>query len=205
VKPRVVDWTRVNKKPTMVFKRVENLNYAVTLGLGPFAFSLVGVQGKDIVDGNKKLTLALIWQLMRYHLVGFLASLRTQRGGGGSMSDSEMTKWANAQVQAAGLSSTMRDFSDKSLASGLFIIDLLAAVEPRCINRSLVTPGATDEERKLNAKYVISSARKIGCSLFLLWEDIVEVRPKMILSFVATVMSLSEGRRLSQDTGADLS
>jgi len=197
VMPRVVDWTRVNKKPTMVFKRIENLNYAVTLGLGPFHFSLVGVQGKDIADGNKKLTLALIWQLMRFHLVGFLASLRTQRGGGGSMSDTEMVQWANQQVSASGRTSTMRDFSDKSLASGVFLIDMLAAVEPRCINLDLVTPGESEEDRKLNAKYVISSARKIGCSLFLLWEDIVDVRPKMILSFVATVMSLSEGRRLS--------
>jgi len=190
VRRGVVDWGRVNRAPKMVFKKIENLNYAVDLGLGPFAFSLVGVQGKDLVDGNKKLTLALMWQLMRTHLLAFLASLRTQRGAG-SMSDSEMVEWAVEKVKLAGSASSMRDFGDKSLASGLFLIDLLAAVEPRCVDRKLVTPGVTDEERKLNAKYVISSARKIGCSLFLLWEDIVEVRPKMILSFIATVMSIS--------------
>ena len=55
--------------------------------------------------------------------------------------------------------------------------------------RALVTPGVTEEEQKLNAKYAISSARKLGCTLFLLWEDIVEVRPKMLLSFMATVMA----------------
>ena len=69
----------------------------------------------------------------------------------------------------------MRDLHDKSLSSGLFLIELLAAVEPRCVDRALVTPGVTEEEQKLNAKYAISSARKIGCTLFLLWEDIVEV------------------------------
>ena len=113
----------------------------------------------------------------------------------------------------------MRDLHDKSLSSGLFLIELLAAVEPRCVDRALVTPGVTEEEQKLNAKYAISSARKIGCTLFLLWEDIVEVtrtlalpltptptlpnpnpdpnrnprpdqvRPKMLLSFLATVMA----------------
>ena len=52
------------------------------LGKGPFGFSLVGVQGKDIVDGNRKLTLAIIWQLFRYHLVSFLTDLRKKAGGG---------------------------------------------------------------------------------------------------------------------------
>ena len=33
-----------------------------------------------------------------------------------------------------------------------------------------------DEEKKLNATYIISVARKLGCSIFLLPEDIMEVR-----------------------------
>ena len=66
VRPGVVEWPKVNRPPfKMVFKKLENLNYAVSLGRGPFAFSLVGVDGKDLVDGNKKLTLALIWQVRR--------------------------------------------------------------------------------------------------------------------------------------------
>lgn len=32
-----------------------------------------------------------------------------------------------------------------------------------------------DEEKKLNATYIISVARKLGCSIFLLPEDIIEV------------------------------
>jgi hypothetical protein len=34
----------------------------------------------------------------------------------------------------------------------------------------------TDEEKKMNASYIISVARKLGCSIFLLPEDILEVR-----------------------------
>jgi plastin-1 len=30
-------------------------------------FSLVGIGGIDLVDGKKKLTLALIWQMVRKH------------------------------------------------------------------------------------------------------------------------------------------
>jgi hypothetical protein len=67
-------------------------------------------------------------------------------------------------------------------------VDLLAAVEPRCINLAMVTPGSSTRERELNAKYVISIARKLGCSIFLLWEDVVEVNAKMVLVFVASLM-----------------
>jgi len=206
VQPGVVDWGRVNSDcRNMVFKKVENLNYAVDLGKEGFVMSLVGVQGKDIVDGNRKLTLAIIWQLFRYHLVGFLTSLRKAgSGSGAALSDDDIARWASDQVASSSSTTspppTMRDFHDKSLASGLFLIELLAAVEPRCIDRSLVTAGGTEEERMMNAKYAISAARKLGCSLFLLWEDIVEVRPKMILSFVASVMAtaLSAGPSTSR-------
>ena len=44
VRPGVVDFSRVNAQPKSVFKRIENLNYAVSLALGPFNYSLVGVQ-----------------------------------------------------------------------------------------------------------------------------------------------------------------
>lgn len=33
-----------------------------------------------------------------------------------------------------------------------------------------------DDEKRLNATYIISVARKLGCSIFLLPEDIMEVR-----------------------------
>ena len=32
-----------------------------------------------------------------------------------------------------------------------------------------------DEEKQMNASYIISAARKLGCSIFLLPEDILEV------------------------------
>ncbi len=48
-------------------------------------------------------------------------------------------------------------------------MDLLAAVEPGCIDLAVVTPGITALDRELNAKYAISTARKLGCCLFLLW------------------------------------
>ena len=46
------------------------------------------------------------------------------------------------------------------------------------------------EEKKLNARLAISCARRAGCLIFALWEDIVETKPKMLLVLFATLMQL---------------
>ncbi|VAH60631.1 unnamed protein product [Triticum turgidum subsp. durum] len=46
----------------------------------------------------------------------------------------------------------------------------------------------TDEEKQMNASYIISVARKLGCSIFLLPEDITEVNQKMMLTLTASIM-----------------
>lgn len=40
----------------------------------------------------------------------------------------------------------------------------------------------------MNATYIISVARKLGCSIFLLPDDIIEVNQKMILTLTASIM-----------------
>jgi hypothetical protein len=45
--------------------QIENCNYAVELGKNEAKFSLVGIGGQDLNEGNATLTLALLWQLMR--------------------------------------------------------------------------------------------------------------------------------------------
>ncbi len=40
-------------------------------------------------------------------------------------------------------------------------------------------------------RYVISVARKIGATVYLTWEDIVEVKQKMVMMLVASVMHRS--------------
>jgi hypothetical protein len=74
-------------------------------------------------------------------------------------------------------------------------------VEPRVVNWYIVTKGENEEEKKLNATYIISVARKLGCSVFLLPEDIVEVNPKMILILIASIMLWSLTKQTSEDAG----
>ena len=46
------------------------------------------------------------------------------------------------------------------------------------------------QERKSNATYAISCAHKMGAKVFTSWEDIVQVQPKMILTFLAAAMAV---------------
>jgi len=184
VKPGIVDWSKVNTKlPLNKFKKVENCNYAVNLGKA-MKFSLVGIGGVDIVDGNQTLTLALVWQLMRQHVLSILKTL------GSDVDESKMTRWANDTVKGAGKSSKMDNFKDATLKSSHFFLDLLDAIR-KCVNYDLVTAGDSDSDLMQNAKYTISIARKIGCTIFLLPEDIVEVKPKMILTLIGSIMSVA--------------
>jgi plastin-1 len=200
VVPGMVNWKQASKPPIkMPFRKVENCNQVIRIGK-QLNFSLVNVAGNDIVQGNKKLILAYLWQLMRYNMLQLLRNLRL-RSSRKEISDLDIMNWANAKVKNTGRTSQMESFRDKSLANGIFLLELLSSVEPRVVNWYIVTKGENEEEKKLNATYIISVARKLGCSVFLLPEDIVEVNPKMILILIASIMLWSLTKQTSEDAG----
>ncbi|KAL8140491.1 hypothetical protein V2J09_006512 [Rumex salicifolius] len=187
VSPRSVNWKQATKPPIkMPFRKVENCNQVVRIGK-ELNLSLVNVAGNDIVEGNKKLIIAYLWQLMRFHMLQLLRNLRSCSQGK-EITDSDILNWANQKVKHYGKTSHMDSFKDRSLSNGIFFLDLLTAVEPRVVNWQLITKGETDEDKLNNASYIISVARKIGCSVFLLPEDIVEVNQKMMLTLTASIM-----------------
>lgn len=206
VSPRSVSWKQATKPPIkMPFRKVENCNQVVKIGK-ELNFSLVNVAGNDIVQGNKKLILAFLWQLMRFTMLQLLKNLRTHSQGK-EITDADILNWANRKVKKANRTSQIESFKDKNLSNGIFFLELLSAVEPRVVNWSLVTKGETEEDKKLNATYIISVARKLGCSIFLLPEDIMEVNQKMILILTASIMywSLQQQSDESDDSGIDAS
>uniref|UniRef100_A0A1D1YW34 Fimbrin-like protein 2 n=1 Tax=Anthurium amnicola TaxID=1678845 RepID=A0A1D1YW34_9ARAE len=187
ISPGSVKWKQASKPPIkMPFRKVENCNQVIRIGK-ELKFSLVNVAGNDIVQGNKKLILAYLWQLMRFNILQLLKNLRFHSQGK-EVTDVDILNWANSKVRSTGRTSQMESFRDKSLSNGLFFLELLSSVEPRVVNWNLVTKGESEEEKKLNATYIISVARKLGCSIFLLPEDIMEVNQKMILTLTASIM-----------------
>jgi len=192
IKPGVVTWPKVHKKFNRMRKfmeKLENCNYVVDLGRKQ-KFSLVGIAGQDICDGNATLTLALVWQLMRAYTLNMLSALpQCGNDSNGKLVEGEIIKWVNEKLAEAGKTSTIRSFQDPMISSGMPLIDLIDAIKPGCINYDLVVEGDGEEERIANAKYGISMARRLGARVYALPEDIVEVKPKMVMTVFAVLMS----------------
>nr|CAG8436625.1 9303_t:CDS:10 [Entrophospora candida] len=189
LRPGIVDWKKANKANNnnlSRFKQVENTNYAILIGKS-LKFTLVNIQGADIVDGTKTLILGLVWQMMRLNIIQTLISLSKD---GREITDADLVKWANGTVRRGGKTTKMNSFKDSSLRSGIFLIDLLNGIRPGVVDYGLVTRGTSEDDATLNARYSISIARKIGATIFLLPEDIVEVRPRLILTFIGSLMAL---------------
>ncbi|KAG6015707.1 Fimbrin, actin-bundling protein, partial [Claviceps lovelessii] len=182
-----VNWRHVNKLPAhggemLRFKAVENTNYAIELGKQN-GFSLVGIQGADITDGQRTLTLGLVWQLMRKNITVTLSSL-AQKLGKREITDSEMVRWANDLSRKGGRSSSIRSFKDPAIGSGIFLLDVLNGMKSNYVDYDLVTAGQTDEDAYLNAKLSISIARKLGATIWLVPEDICQVRSRLVTTFI---------------------
>ena len=179
IEPGTINWKRVEQKTAHRLKKLANCSLVVEYGRA-LGFTLVGIGNMDIVDGRKKLILGYVWQLVRH------ATLKLV----GSQTEEALMKWANGRV-----TTHASNFRDRSISSGVFLLQLFASIEPRMINQELVTPGTDSEGKEQNAKYVLSLARKLGASVFCVWEDIVEVNPKMIMTLVATAFHVANEYR----------
>ncbi|KAF9349504.1 hypothetical protein BGX26_012200 [Mortierella sp. AD094] len=185
--PGIVDWKRVSRRqPLNRFKQVENTNYAIMIGQH-LRYTLVNMQGADIVDGSPTLTLGIVWQMMRENVTQTMKKLSKS---GRDITDMEMIRWANETVQRGGKTSKVGSFKDPSFRTGVFVCDVLNGVRPGSIDYAMVSRGTTLEDAKLNAKYAISVARKIGAVIFVLPEDIIECRAKLILTFIGSLMAI---------------
>ncbi|KAJ4347057.1 fimbrin [Didymosphaeria variabile] len=193
--PNSVNWRHVNKpregQELMRFKALENTNYAVELGKAN-SFSLPGIQGADITDGQRTLTLGLVWQLMRRDIVRTLQGL-AQRLGKRDISDADMIRWANDMAKrGSGKGTQIRSFKDNSLTNAIFLLDVLSGMKSSYVDYDLVAPGRNDDECYQNAKLAISIARKMGATIWLVPEDIVAVQSRLITTFIGSLMATSE-------------
>ncbi|KAL4224521.1 Plastin-3 [Mactra antiquata] len=185
-KPGCVDWCKVHKKFNklkITFEKIENCNYAVDLGK-EIKFSITGIGGKDLYDGNPTLTLGLVWQLMRAYTLSVLKSMSDD---GEPIGDKHILDWANNRLAGTGCS--VSSFNDKSLSDGVTILNLIDQIAPKKVNKDIIKVCESDDDRMSNAKYAISMGRKIGARIYALPEDIVEVKHKMVMTIFACLMT----------------
>ncbi|KAE8277280.1 Plastin-2 L-plastin Lymphocyte cytosolic plastin 1 [Larimichthys crocea] len=162
-----VDWDKVNKPPYSKLgsnmKKLENCNYAVELGKKEAKFSL----------------------LMRRYTLNILEDL----GDGQKVTDDTIVGWVNDTLTEAG-KPTISSFKDGSISTSMPVLDLIDAIQSGSIRYDLLkTEDLTEEEKLNNAKYAISMARKIGARVYALPEDLVEVKPKMVMTVFACLMA----------------
>jgi plastin-1 len=209
--PGSVNWRHVNKPPANAvtpasqdpdeaylsiksgmsrFKAVENTNYAVEIGKQN-RFSLVGIQGADITDGQRTLTLGMVWQLMRRDITNTLSAL-AQRMGKREISDADMVQWANGMAGKGGQKTQIRSFKDQNLRTGVFFLDVLNGMKSSYVDYDIVASGRTDEEAYQNAKLAISIARKLGATIWLVPEDITSLRSRLMVTFIGSLMATAE-------------
>jgi len=193
IKPGVVEWKKVKKEDqmskmeSMKFQQIlGNCNYAVEVGK-KLNFILVGVGGSDIMEGNKTLTLALVWQLMRAYTLSLLSKLNED---GTPIVESEIIAWANNKLASAGKTSSIKHFQDPANKTALPIIDLIDAMKNGVIDYKFVKTGSklNGEDCLSNAKFAVNMARKIGAPVYALPEDISEVKHKMVMTVYASLM-----------------
>jgi plastin-1 len=124
IKPGSVNWKVVDQNSDNKFKKIANCNEAVT-ACKKAGLTIVGIGGTDIHDANKKLILAIVWQLMRSHTLQVL----------GNKTEEDLLKWANEMV---GKEYAIGSLKEKGLKNSLYFIRLMSAIEPRAINWDLV-------------------------------------------------------------------
>jgi len=184
VRPGIVNWDKVNKPPFKKIgahmKKLENCNYAVELGR-ELKFSLVGIGGSDIYDCNKTLTLGFVWQLMRAYTLKLLSEIS---GDGKAVSDQDIVNFVNEKLKAND-KKTITGFKDDYISTSRPILHLVDIIKPGTINWGEVNEANDDDEKLANAKYAVSMSRKINAGVYALPEDIVEVKPKMLLTIFA--------------------
>jgi len=193
LKPGIVVPKKFTVEPKSRFKQVENANYVVALGK-ELKLSMVNVGGLDIVDGNKKLILSIVSQLQRMYTLQVLQGLASHQGVN-EVSEDRIVAWANEKVTTAGKTRRIKHFKDSTIKNSLFLLDLVAAVEPRAVDHQLISAGTSEVDYMNNAKYVISCARKANATVFLTPEDIVEVKSKMLLTFVSAIWAADLTRK----------
>ena len=95
-----------------------------------------------------------------------------------------MINWANSQSAKGGRNSSIRSFKDQSIGTGVFLLDVLNGMKSSYVDYELVSDGRGEEGAYMNAKLAISIARKMGATIWVVAEDICQVRSRLVVTFI---------------------
>jgi len=175
------------KKLSGMLTKRENLGQVVTLGR-EMGYTLMGIDGSDIYDENKKLTLALLWQMMRGYSVKVLKEL----GDGKPVEDKDILAWVNTKIPE----NPIKSFKDATITTSLPIYRLINAIAPNTIDFNVVNTKPHDkmtaDDKHNNARYALSQSRKLGATVYALPDDVTSANQKMVTTLFVSLMVLDK-------------
>lgn len=120
-----------------MYRKVENCTLCIKYGRD-LGFSLVGIGGKDIFDGNRKFILALVWQMMQLHLLSILRTVSSDQTK--KVTEKDVITWANAKVtKKYGAECCIDTLKSEKLQNSLFLAQLVDTVSPGSINFEFIS------------------------------------------------------------------
>lgn len=125
LKPGVIEMKALDLKAKNKFSRSSNCSKIIG-GAKALGLKIVGVDGTDFADAKRKMILAVVWQMMRFHYLSVI----------GGKTEEQILDWANGMVKDEKF--RLSSFKDKSAVSGQFYIHLCAGIEPRAVDWDIV-------------------------------------------------------------------
>ncbi len=80
----------------LCFIFIGNCNFVVDYAKEPLHIKITGIGGSNILEGNKTLTLGLVWQVMRAYTLSILQKLANSST---PIADKDIINWANEKVK----------------------------------------------------------------------------------------------------------
>ena len=95
---------------------------------------------------------------MRYHSLTIVSKALgiKQTASHKDIDESKIIEWANAKCEDNGCTVELETFKDPELATSVFFMYLLEAIEPGIVDWEVLRGVESAEDRKQNAQYVIS-------------------------------------------------
>lgn len=160
-------------------KMMINTNYVLEL-CKQINIKLVAIGGVDILDKNKKMLFALLWQIMRQDYMKHL----------GNNTEDDLVNWANSKVKDI----QIKSLKDPILKKGKFFLRLCDEIYNGIVDKEIAKEGENDEERRINALYTISILLKKGSVIYTNWKDIVGGNTKANFMIIASLFILEKSK-----------
>jgi actinin alpha len=178
-KPVVARWHRTVTGVRARFLALENIQFALNHIQTVLGIKLHGIMPEQIADKNEKMTLGLIWHLIRH----FLSAVSFEDGGGGSGQAGKAKTGSHSgvapllawvQKKLSGVAGVNVLDTTKSWSSGAAFCALLGVSRPNLLDLSTIDLLSENKAVQLaNLTRAFTIMRELGVKLYLDPEDVI--------------------------------